>query len=151
MSTEEKDKFTGGCACGEVRFAFYGPIRSQVACHCRSCQYASGGGPAYVAAATRAEFRVTRGSPREHMTLSEEGNAVTRAFCGTCGSPLFSWSEATPEMIGIKVGALDDPARFRPRYELWTSEAQRWHRKHWFTLRFRRQPRLKPKTAASAD
>jgi hypothetical protein len=138
MVESEKAKYAGGCACGEVRLGFYEPIIAMLACHCRSCQYASGGGPAYLVNVQRNQFRVTRGHPREHLTLSEAGNAVTRVFCGTCGTQLYSWSEGTPEVCSIKVGCLDAPPAFKPKMHLWVSEAPGWHPLRRLARRFSR-------------
>jgi hypothetical protein len=133
-------KRTGGCACGAIRYGFYEPIVNQVACHCRACQYASGGGPSYGISVRREEFRVTKGRPKEFNTLSEEGNHVTRSFCENCGSPLFAESEAKPDRLIVKVGSLDDPENFRPRVHVWTSEAQPWHKRGLFTSRHSKNP-----------
>lgn len=143
----EKVKRTGGCACGEIRYGFYEPKIAQFACHCRSCQYAAGGAPAYVVVVRKEEFRITRGIPKEFTVLSEAGNHVTRAFCGTCGTHVLAWSDAQTDSCSIKVGTLDEPASFRPRMHIWMSEAQPWHRRSWFSLRFSRNP---PGTRQSA-
>jgi hypothetical protein len=137
-STGDKTKVTGGCACGEVRFGFYEPVAFRVACHCRACQYTSGGGPAYVVGVNKAQFRITRGHPAEFPTLSEAGHLVTRVFCANCGTHVYSFSEMSPDVCSVKVGALDEPRAFKPRQHLWTSEAQPWHKTYAFTRRFRR-------------
>ena len=136
----DKVKHTGGCACGEIRYGFYEPELGKVACHCRACQYSSGGGPAYVVAVNRDEFRVTKGRPKEFTTLSESGNHVTRSFCDVCGTHLFAVNDASPDVCGIKVGSLDEPKKFKPRTHIWMSEAQPWHKRGWFTLRFGKNP-----------
>ena len=133
-----KVKSMGGCACGEVRYGFYEPRVAQGACHCRACQYASGGGPSYVVTVRRDEFRVTKGRPKEFTTLSDEGNHVTRVFCESCGSPLYTYSDAHPEFCAIKVGSLDEPESYKPRIHVWMSEAQPWHKRGRFTARFRK-------------
>jgi hypothetical protein len=135
---EERVKITGGCACGDIRFGFYGPTTSQTACHCRSCQYTSGGGPAYVLGVRKDQFRVTRGHPLEYVALSESGRLVSRVFCGRCGTHLYSHSDSAPEQCSVKAGALDDPSTFKPRTRQFTSEAQPWHKKYIFSLRFRK-------------
>ena len=135
-----RTKVSGGCACGDVRFGFYEPVAFRTICHCRACQYASGGGPAYLVGVPRDQFRVTRGHPGEFATLSEAGNLVTRVFCATCGSPLYSYSEGMPDAYAVKVGALDDPSSFRTRTHIWTSEAQPWHPKGLWSVKFRRNP-----------
>ena len=38
---------TGGCRCGAIRNEVTDPPVASVACHCRDCQYASGGGASY--------------------------------------------------------------------------------------------------------
>lgn len=139
-TSDERTKVTGGCACGDVRFGFYEPAAAKVACHCRACQYTSGGGPTYAVVVDKDQFRITRGHPSEFATLSEDGNLVTRVFCGNCGTHLYAFSEGSPHLCSVKVGALDDPSAFKPKLHLWTSEAPPWHKKHSFTLRFRRNP-----------
>jgi hypothetical protein len=136
----ERSKVTGGCACGEIRFGFYEPVMVHAVCHCRACQYSSGGGPAYAVGVQREQFRVTRGQPREFAMLAESGALVTRAFCGTCGTPLYATNERMPDACTVRVGALDDPSSFRPRVQIWTSEAPKWHPRYWLTARFRRNP-----------
>ncbi len=138
-----KTKQTGGCACGAIRYGFYEPLLGQMACHCRACQYHSGGGPAYLVVVNREEFRVTRGRPKEFTTLSESGRHVTRAFCGDCGSPLYSWIDDDETFCAVKVGSLDEPERYRPRAHIWMSEAQPWHKRGLLTARFRRNPPMK--------
>jgi hypothetical protein len=135
---EERVKVTGGCACGDIRFGFYGPTTSQIACHCRSCQYTSGGGPAYVLGVKRDQFRVTKGRVEEYVALSESGRLVTRVFCGRCGTHVYSYSDSAPDQCSVKVGALDDPSKFKPRLRIFTSEAQPWHKKFIYALRFRK-------------
>jgi len=36
-------KFTGGCYCGQVRYEAEGHPLMRGQCHCRECQYISGG------------------------------------------------------------------------------------------------------------
>ena len=136
----DRTKRTGGCACGEIRYGFYEPVVARVACHCRACQHASGGGPAYVVSVRRDDFRVTRGRPRSFTTLSEAGNHVTRLFCGDCGSPLYAYNDDNEAFCAVKVGSLDDPENYQPRIHIWMSEAQPWHKRGLFTARFRRNP-----------
>jgi hypothetical protein len=139
---------SGGCSCREIRFGFRGDVEHQLACSCRTCQYASGGGPNYSVIVSGENFRVTRGTPREFKTLSEAGHVLIRYFCGNCGTHIYATSERSPDSRSIKVGALDDSSRFRPRVHFWTSEAPRWHKKHWFTMRFSKNPPQRGSQAA---
>ncbi|HEX7037036.1 MAG TPA: GFA family protein [Pseudomonadales bacterium] len=148
---DERTKVTGGCACGQIRFGFYEPLVFRGACHCRACQYTSGGGPAYVVGAVKAQFRVTRGHPAEFSTLSDAGHLVTRAFCANCGTHLYSFSDGSPGVCTVKVGALDEPSRFKPKLHLWTSEAQPWHLTHRFTRRYRKDPPMRRKRVPASE
>ena len=136
----ERVKRTGGCACGAIRYGFYEPRVAQIACHCRACQYHAGGAPSYAVVVRRDVFRVTKGRPKEFVTLSEQGNHITRAFCADCGSPLYSYSDAEADFCAVKVGRLDEPQHFKPRVHVWMSEAPPWHRRGLFSARFRKNP-----------
>jgi hypothetical protein len=37
--------FEGGCYCGAVRYRAEGQPQLEAQCHCRECQYITGGGP----------------------------------------------------------------------------------------------------------
>ena len=118
---------TGGCACGAVRYEFDDEAVFQIACHCRACQYASGGAPTYGMLVPRAAMRVTQGSPRTYFTQADSGAEVVRQFCETCGTPLFAQPSADSPLVGLKVGSLDDPSPFKPQVHIWTEAAPPWH------------------------
>lgn len=117
----------GGCLCRAIRYEATGEPIAAVACHCRDCQYLSGGGPTFVLLVPRASVTVTAGTPSTYWSRSDAGSRVGRHFCGQCGTPLFGESAAFPEIIGIRAGSLDDPGRFRPGAHMWVSSAQPWH------------------------
>ena len=82
-------EFSGGCACGAIRYTCSASPLAMVTCHCRDCQMARGGGysPAVIVSATA--FQITRGEPRTYESVAESGNTARRAFCPACGSPLY--------------------------------------------------------------
>jgi hypothetical protein len=49
-----------------------------------------------------------------------------RQFCPTCGTPVFTQSEARLLMIGVRAGTLDDPEIGKPQVTIWTSSAPSW-------------------------
>jgi hypothetical protein len=51
---------------------------------------------------------------------------VTRAFCGDCGSPLFSQVSTHPDRIGLRVTSLDNPSGFRAEADIFVKSAQPW-------------------------
>lgn len=119
---------TGGCLCGAVRYESAGEPSFSLKCHCRDCQRSSG--TAFVAAmrVPAGAFRITQGAPRRHVSRSDAGNAVSRYFCGDCGSPLYIQVSSRPDIVGLRVGTLDDPGEFRPEAEIFVKSAQSWDR-----------------------
>ena len=114
---------TGGCLCGAVRYESTGKPLFSLLCHCRDCQQE--GGSAYMAAmrVPASGFRVTKGEPKLYVSSSGAGNRVTRAFCPECGCPLFIRVSARPEIVGLRVGSLDDPSGFRPEADIFVKSA----------------------------
>ena len=47
-------------------------------------------------------------------------------FCPTCGTHLFSASEARPHLIIVRAGTLDDREIAKPALTIWTASAPRW-------------------------
>jgi hypothetical protein len=138
MSTVE-----GGCFCGAVRFKVDGPFGGVGVCHCADCQRAGGGAPNYVALAPKAAFEVTQGEPSRYTSKGDSGASVTRVFCGTCGSPLWSEPEAGP-YAPVKLGALDDASALSPQIHLYVSSAPPWHLMHEGLPKFEKMPPFPP-------
>ena len=116
----------GGCLCGRVRYESAGEPLFSLLCHCRDCQYQSGS--AFIAAmrVPAAGFRITEGEPKVFVSRSDAGNEITRAFCSECGCPLFIRVSSRPDIVGLRVGSLDDPSEFRPEAHIFVKSAQPW-------------------------
>jgi len=118
--------FTGGCACGAVRYECTAEPLGSINCHCRDCQRASGTAYASVLRVPAASFRVIKGEARFYSVKAHSGNTVSRGFCAECGSPLFSRLSGMPEVVGVRAGSLDDPSWHRPAMDIFTASAQPW-------------------------
>ncbi len=117
--------YTGGCACGAVRYEIGAePIRS-FQCQCRQCQRDTGAGHASVMVFPRAAMRIT-GNPVENLRAADSGAAKRKGFCGNCGSPLYNQPENVPDMIGVYVGTLDDSSGFKPQMVIFASRGHGW-------------------------
>src|SRR2546423_12785711 len=80
--------FSGGCACGAIRYESTGEPVLMLHCHCRDCQRSSGGPfSSYVILPTEA-FKLLQGSLRFHDSPSQAGGKTHRGFCPDCGSPI---------------------------------------------------------------
>jgi hypothetical protein len=116
----------GGCQCGAVRYEVTAPFFAMAVCHCRACQYASGGGPNYVALAPREAFVLTKGEVTMYRSKGGSGADVGRAFCTVCGTPIYTEPAAGP-FVPVKVGSLDDASTLSPALHIFTESAQPWH------------------------
>ncbi len=116
--------FTGGCACGAVRYECSAEPLMMGNCHCRDCQRASGGPFVSIVAAPKEALKIT-GEVKYHEVTGDSGNPIRRGFCANCGSRLFGFPSGVP-FVGISAGSLDDPSWYRPAFDIYTSSAQPW-------------------------
>jgi hypothetical protein len=117
--------FSGKCACGAVRYTCASAPVAMLNCHCRDCQRSSGAPFASGVVVLSADLEIS-GTPRGYAVRASSGKMTTRGFCGDCGTPLFTRSEATSQFTSIRFTSLDDPSAFAPMLDIWTSTAQPW-------------------------
>lgn len=120
------DPYTGGCACGAIRYECSADPMFSWICHCRECQRSTGGGGAVNAVFHISTVRFVRGEPRYHESTGTTGHKTYRGFCATCGSPLAAKAALFPEIHGISVASLDDPGRIRLDANIWTQSVHAW-------------------------
>lgn len=122
----EEFNLTGGCNCGAVRYALSAPPLAVAACHCSNCRKQSGA--AYsVNLVVRASTMTVEGDLAvfsDHDT--ESGQPVSRQFCAACGSPIRSVPAATPKIVAVKAGTLDDASAYGPQVHIWTKSKLPW-------------------------
>lgn len=104
---------TGGCLCGKVRFIATGEPDRVGLCHCLDCRKHHG-----------ALFHASAIFPDTAVNVDGETRHYQgRHFCPDCGSSVFG---RTGDEIELHLGALDQPDRFKPTYELWTLRRESW-------------------------
>jgi hypothetical protein len=119
--------FEGGCLCGHIRYRVEGAPLAALACHCRDCQYVSGGAEANVLVVPTAALLLQSGKQQVYHSLAASGTAVWRSFCPNCGTPLFAGNAKHPQATVVKVGTLDDAAGFKRQGHIWMASAPPWH------------------------
>jgi len=120
-------KIDGGCYCGALRFAASGDPAFKAQCHCRECQYFSGGHPNVVMAFPEAGFSYTKGAPKS-FRRSDLDTPVSREFCADCGTQILARAPGLPGMVILKVGTLDDPSVFdAPQMAIFLVDKQSFH------------------------
>ena len=117
---------TGGCYCGEVRYEVDGPQEAAFQCHCRECQYLTGGNANIVVVFAESDFRYTKGLASS-FARSDLENPVTRHFCGACGTGIGSRSPSRPNSMIVKVGTLDNPREYQAQAAIFTCDRQAYH------------------------
>lgn len=119
-------ELTGRCYCGRIRYRATGEPAMRAQCHCRECQYISGGAAVLIMGMPAAGFEYAQGEARG-FTRSDIPRPVTREFCPDCGTHLVTRVPDVP-LVFLKIGTLDDPSAFRgPDVVLFTIDQQPWH------------------------
>ena len=116
--------FAGGCLCGEIRYQITADAGPSRVCWCRDCQRISSNGTVNVIFPSEA-IKIS-GTPGRHEKTADSGNTVTRRFCSTCGSQLFSDSSGRPGLTVVRVGTLDEPSESKPTTNIWVASAPGW-------------------------
>ncbi len=117
--------FTGGCACGAIRYECKQEPVAMLNCHCQDCQRSSGAPFASGIVVAVSATEIT-GTPKTHVVRGSTGGATARSFCADCGTPLFTHGEAVPQFMSIRFPTLDDHSWFKPMLDIWTSRSQPW-------------------------
>jgi hypothetical protein len=113
----------GRCLCGKVEFKILSKPVSQGVCYCIPCQKTGGvlGSPLLVL--NKKAFDCTLESLSFFSSASERGSTVCRHFCKYCGTHVFSTISDAPDILTVKVAALDERESFVPDYLVWTKRA----------------------------
>ncbi len=117
----------GGCYCEASRYEISAKPVMKAQCHCRECQYFSGGAPNVFLVVPNDGFRFTRGEVAA-FARPDIDSARTRQFCPTCGTHMTTLLPDRPLTV-VKVGTLDDPARDfgMPALAVYMKDSQPFH------------------------
>ena len=118
----QKNRYEGGCLCGNVRYLVKGPLRPVIACYCGQCQKTTGNFVA-ATAAHRDNFQLT-GS--EALSWFQSSGRARRGFCAKCGSNLF-WDCADKDQISIMAGTIDGPHGLETALHIHTASMSAFH------------------------
>ncbi len=120
--------YSGGCACGAIRYETRSEPIFENHCHCLDCQKRSGTGHgSYLTFPRRADVTVT-GEAKTWDIIADSGNMKTHAFCPTCGTPVYLTFAAMPDLFSVHAGSLDDPGMFNPQVVTYGMRAHAWAR-----------------------
>ena len=114
----------GGCLCGAVRYRIVGEPGASGLCHCRTCRRTASAPALPYVEVPSDRFAFVDGRPTDYRSSP----AVTRSFCGRCGSPLTYRSADAPGRVDVMICSLDDPGSVTPAFHVWTREKVGWDR-----------------------
>lgn len=129
----------GGCLCGEVRFAISADPILSGRCYCKACQKLTGAGCTENIAFPEQAYEV-EGQVVDYVWTADSGGSVTTSFCPTCGSPMFGKSTSMPGLTMVRVGALDDPASYKPQMAVFAKSRLAWATNDDALLSFQEMP-----------
>ncbi len=118
------NSYTGGCACGAVRYILASPPFDAGWCHCRTCQLVSGAPAMAFASVPKGDFAVTAGAARVRRFASSAFGH--RQHCADCGSPLTIEVDFQPETIDFAIATLDDPGAVAPGFHIFRASRIAW-------------------------
>ncbi len=116
----------GGCHCGAVRYELRGRPLGVYNCHCKDCQRFSGAGYAMSMVVRKADLRVTRGTPHTYSKTADSGRVALMHGCGDCGTRLWNEPLASPDLLIVKPGTLDDSSWAVPAGNIWVDRRLPW-------------------------
>jgi hypothetical protein len=118
--------YTGGCACGAIRYETGSEPIFENHCQCTDCQKRSGTGHgSYLTFPQRAEVRLS-GRASQWRVTADSGNDKIHAFCPTCGTPVYLTFTAMPDLFSVHASSLDDPGRFKPQALTYNVRGHGW-------------------------
>jgi len=116
----------GGCLCGKTRYQLLADPLIAYACHCTDCQTASGSGFALCLTTELSSIEVSTGEPTRRTISFPDAREWSFAVCPHCETRLWSERRATPEIVNIRAGTLDDPSWVYPVAHIWVESALDW-------------------------
>lgn len=114
----------GRCLCGAVSYEATAAPLFGGNCYCTDCRKTTSSHSAVVALP---ESGVTfKGELSTFTKQGDSGKPVTRAFCPTCGTAMYSKGESNAGVLMVKAGTLDDVESFKPMASIYVSRAPSW-------------------------
>jgi hypothetical protein len=122
-------KIDGACQCGQIAYeAKVDPAKSSI-CNCTDCQKFSGSPWRASIPSLAADFRMLRGEVKIYIKIADSGTKRVQAFCGECGSAIYSTSVGGERQIyNIRLGGVTQRADLPPQKQIWCSSAIPWSR-----------------------
>jgi hypothetical protein len=121
-------RIDGACHCGAIKVEGEAdPEKTQI-CHCTDCQTGTGSAFRISIPVPGSSLKMT-GQPTTYVkTTADSGKPRLQAFCGKCGSPIYSTTvgEGVQPSYTVRVGILRQRDQLAPRRQQWFRSARAW-------------------------
>lgn len=114
----------GSCLCRAIKYEYTGEFGTITVCHCSDCRKAQGTTSVVAAPVKAAQFQWTTG--QELIREFESSPGKKRAFCGHCGSPLYSRRDDVPEVLRLRMGTIDTATQATPVAHIFAANLPPW-------------------------
>jgi len=118
-------KFTGGCACGAIRYELLDKPMFVHCCHCGDCQRLTGSAFVLNAIIETAAIRLLSGEP-EAVPVPRENGEHDIYRCPQCQTAVWSDYGRRPNLRFVRVGTLDNPRTLKPDVHIYTRWKAKW-------------------------
>jgi hypothetical protein len=119
--------YDGGCTCRQVRYRMLTKPLFVHCCHCSWCQRETGSAFALNAMIEADRVQLLAGDVIIVDTPSHSGKGQRISRCPTCEVAVWSnYAGAGDAIRFVRVGTLDEPARFPPDIHIYTASKQPW-------------------------
>ncbi len=122
-------KIYGSCHCGAITFEAEADPEKVTICHCTDCQTSTGSAFRTNIPVPGGSFKMLSGEPTIYVkTTAESGNPRAQAFCGKCGSPIYSTTpgDGPKPSYMVRVGILRERDQLVPKLQNWFRSARPW-------------------------
>jgi len=139
-------KVDGSCHCGRIRYEAEVDPAKVVICHCTDCQTLSGSAFRTVVPTNEGTFVLRSGELKIYVKVGESGNERAQAFCGDCGTPIYSAPPGNDAKVHVlRVGPIRQRDQLVPADQYWFRSAQGWLQSLPAMNRIEKQPTFDPK------
>jgi hypothetical protein len=121
----ERNRMTGGCLCGALRYEAQGVPSAMGLCYCSDCRKASGSGFIPFAVFPSESLHIT-GPIIAYTSKAANGTDAVRNSCAVCASLVFGGPLGKTDSHTIYVGSADDPTWFKPTVAIFARNLPPW-------------------------
>ncbi|MDB5432458.1 MAG: aldehyde-activating protein [Caulobacter sp.] len=112
---------TGGCACGQIRYAVTAQPFMVTACHCTVCQRRTGSAYSMNMMTPKDGFEITQGETMTRENAGVSGRVGRQHFCPNCLIRTHTEPLGIADLIFVRPGTLDDPQAVAPIAQIFTA------------------------------